>query len=99
MKRISGDEARAPAGTHDLPGAQVFNSLAPHPDGYFWQGQGPLSVKWFPKGQATYEADGGRFLVGARGFLILNHHQPYTVTRPPEAEAESFLIFFDRAFA
>ena len=99
MKRMSGDDARTPAGTHDLPGAQVFNSMAPHPDGYFWQGKGPLSIKWFPKGQATYEADGGRFLVGAREFLILNHDQPYSVTRPPETEAESFLIFFERAFA
>jgi AraC family transcriptional regulator len=99
MRRMSGDDARTPAGTHDLPGAQVFNSPAPHPEGYFWQGEGPLSVKWFPKGQATYEADGGRFLVGAREFLILNDGQPYSVTRPPEAEAESFLIFFERAFA
>jgi AraC family transcriptional regulator len=99
MKRTSRDEALTPAGTHELPGAQVFNSLAPHPEGYFWQGKGPLSLKWFPKGQATYEADGGRFLVGARDFLILNHDQPYSVTRPSEAEAESFLIFFERAFA
>lgn len=85
--------------SYDVPGAHIFYSKIPHPDGYFDQAKERLSIKWFPKGQALYETEGGQFLVRGQEYLLINHDQDYSITRPPETEVESFLIFFNPVFA
>ncbi len=68
-------------------------------DEYFWQGDGPLSLKCWFTGQGLYEADGGRFAVTQGSYLLLNGGQRYSVSREREDEEESLLIFFAAGFA
>src|SRR5689334_857531 len=65
---------------------------------YFWQGEGPLSIKCWFTGLGMYEADGGRFAVTPNAYLILNRGQRYCIHREPEAEEESLLVFFAASY-
>ena len=54
-----------------------------------------LSLKCMFNGPAIYETDdGARFLVDDDAYLILNHHQPYTLVKDGVTPVESFCIFF-----
>ena len=66
---------------------------------YVWEGVGALSLKSFYSGQALYRVDGGYFAVDERGYLLLNHKQPYTITIDAKHPVESFCIFFGPGFA
>jgi len=63
-------------------------------EAYFWQGADTLSLKYWITGQGLYEADGGRFAVRAGTYLLLNSGQHYSISREPEAQEESLLVFF-----
>ena len=64
-----------------------------------WTGIGPLSIKTFPRGEAHYHVEGGRFRVDETGYLLLNAGQEYTVIVDSEQPVESFCLFFADGFA
>ena len=59
---------------------------------------GPLSIKAVLKGSAEWRAANSRFELDAGSFLILNDHQPYSMTITPGPPVETFCIFFERGF-
>ena len=58
-----------------------------------------LSIKCMFNGQALYEIDGGRFVVGEDAYLILNHAQRYTIHIDSPTVVESFCVFFPPGWA
>lgn len=61
---------------------------------HYWKGAGLLSIKSFAGGSAFYRTAGGRFLVDAERFLIVNHDQEYEVEIDAAAPVDSFCVFF-----
>ncbi len=59
---------------------------------------GPLSIKSVLKGSAEWRADKSRFEVDAGSILVLNDHQPYSMTIEPGPPVETFCVFFERGF-
>ncbi len=59
---------------------------------------GPLSIKAVLKGSAEWRAGKSRFEIDAGSFLILNDHQPYSMTIEPGPPVETFCVFFERGF-
>lgn len=59
---------------------------------------GPLSIKAVLKGSAEWRAGKSRFDVDAGSFLVLNDHQPYSMTIAPGPPVETFCVFFERGF-
>ncbi|MCW3051446.1 MAG: putative transcriptional regulator [Chthonomonadales bacterium] len=88
----SGRERAAPP--HEVRQTRVVYSKRRDTDPYFWQGADTLSLKYWITGQGLYEAEGGRFAVRPRTYLLLNSGQHYSISREPEAEEESLLVFF-----
>lgn len=62
-----------------------------------WEGH--LSLKTFSGGQAFYNVGAGNYVVNEDSFLLVNEHQPYTITIDAEPFVESFVIFFETGFA
>lgn len=65
---------------------------------HYWSGIGSLSIKTFFKGRATYRAQ-GLHVIDDQHYLILNHHQPYTIEIDAPTPIESFCIFLDAGLA
>ena len=59
---------------------------------------GPLSIKAVLKGSGEWRAGKSRFEIDATSFLILNDHQPYSMTIAPGPPVETFCVFFERGF-
>lgn len=66
---------------------------------YQAQGTGSLSIKSFFNGQAFYEVERNRYLVGHDTHLILNSGQTYTIQIDADKPIESFCVFFADGFA
>jgi len=64
-----------------------------------WQGVGPLSIKTFRGGQASYSVAGGRHLVDDSCYLVLNEGQEYAIRVDALTPVESFCLFFAPGFA
>ena len=59
---------------------------------------GPLSIKTVVRGEAVWRTSEGRFPVNAGSYLLLNHHQPYSMTIESSETVETFCIFFQAGF-
>lgn len=60
---------------------------------------GHMSLKSFNDGQAFYDAGTGRYEVDDSAFLLLNEHQPYTITIDTEKPIIPFIVFFETNLA
>lgn len=67
-------------------------------DRHFASWEGHLSLKTFSNGQAFYNVGGGNCVVNDDTFLLVNEHQPYTITIDAKPAVESFVIFFESEF-
>lgn len=63
-----------------------------------WSGLGCLSIKTFSQGTAYYNAGNGHFAVDESRYLVLNEHQPYTITIDAAKPMASFCLFFEAGF-
>jgi AraC-like DNA-binding protein len=66
---------------------------------HHWQGEGALSLKFFPKGRAHYRVEGRSFCVRENQLLVLNRHQPYQMRIEEKTEVHSLCIFFQKDLA
>jgi AraC-like DNA-binding protein len=64
-----------------------------------WSGEGALSLKSFPRGEAHYRVGGRSYVIGPAQFLVLNRGQSYRVDVEARTETESCCIFFARDLA
>jgi AraC-like DNA-binding protein len=64
-----------------------------------WSGEGALSLKSFPRGQAHYRVEGRSYTLGPTQFLVLNRGQSYRVDVDARQPTESFCLFFARDLA
>jgi len=65
---------------------------------HHWKGVGPLSVKCFFKGEATYRVGRACYALREREYLILNRGQSYEISVDSKAPAESLCVFFAAGF-
>jgi len=59
---------------------------------------GPISIKTVISGSAAWEIAGRRFVVHENSYLVLNDHQPYSMTIDSASPATTFVVFFERGF-
>lgn len=63
---------------------------------HHWKGAGPLSLKLYLTGKATFKVDDRSYIIDEQSYLVLNKSEPYEVIIDEEKEAEAFCIFFQR---
>lgn len=83
--------ATQPAGASWADGSFILSERSRR---HSWQGDGHLSIKTFPVGEAFYTVGSMRYLVDSRAYLVLNEGQSYTIEVAADAPVESFCVFF-----
>lgn len=66
---------------------------------HYWEGEGALSIKTFPRGEAMYNVGQGYYRVDAQSYLLLNQAQWYSIACESDAGLESFCLFFEDGLA
>ena len=59
---------------------------------------GPLSIKTVVRGSAVWKTDEGEFPVDETSFLVVNHHQPYSLTIESREPVSTCCAFFESDF-
>lgn len=75
--------------------SQVGKVLHEKANRYYWSGSGKASIKSFYNGRAEYRLTSGTRFVDSSRYLLLNHHQPYTIEIDSQADVESLCVFFE----
>lgn len=61
---------------------------------HYWQGAGPLSLKLYLSGKATFKVSNRKYIIDEQSYLVLNEGEPYEVIINEETEVEAFCLFF-----
>lgn len=84
-------DCTAPTASQQADGGYILHARGRE---YYWEGEGPLSLKAFFSGSALYNVGGGCFAVDDSSYLVLNQGQRYAITIDAPAEVESLCVFF-----
>lgn len=63
---------------------------------HHWIGAGPLSLKLYLSGQATFTVSNRSYTIDEQSYLIVNDGEPYEVIIDEDREVKAFCIFFQR---
>lgn len=84
------------ASTHSLMewGEQTSLVLDSSSKKHYWRGSGPLSLKFYLSGKATFKVGNRKYIIDEQSYLVLNDGEPYEVIINEETDVEAFCLFF-----